>query len=304
MLVAYQGMRREAFVEPSTGSSTASSACSDAPALRPDSSLSTPRPAAVSTRTAAASATRSDRYCPGLVPASPQSASPRSEPATASTASPSTPRSSVPSTPPNRSLPTKPWRSPTLALQMAVIDVAGYVAELKDHAVDHKFHVHDERHFVETYSLRQFWEVDLHPEEGCGGPIDLHLALEVEPRVLLDFEDAVVALPEDEDPPDNWFFPLTFNWGVPPLPQGPRPAAARDRLGRRRRASNCPLEISATDSFGSVTDAPVRRLTIVARQQVSLARVLAGEELLCDTFDRALAVTRFFLDNAPTWLEE
>ena len=104
---------------------------------------------------------------------------------------------------------------------MAVIDVAGYVAELKDHAVDHKFHVHDERHFVETYSLRQFWEVDLHPEDGCGGPIDLHLALEVEPRVLLDFEDAVVALPEDEDPPDKWFFPLTFNWGVPPLPKGP-----------------------------------------------------------------------------------
>ena len=186
---------------------------------------------------------------------------------------------------------------------MAVIDVAGYVAELKDHAVDHKFHVHDERHFVETYSLRQFWEVDLHPEEGCGGPIDLHLALEVEPRVLLDFEDAVVALPEDEDPPDKWFFPLTFNWGVPPLPKGPdllRLAIDLAGVG----GVELPLEISATDSFGSVTDAPVRRLTIVARQQVSLARVLAGEELLCDTFDRALAVTRFFLDNAPSWLYE
>lgn len=203
----------------------------------------------------------------------------------------------------NRSLPTAPGRSPTLAFRMAVIDVAGYVAELKDHAVDHKFHVHDERHFVETYSLRQFWEVDLHPEEGCGGPIDLHLALEVEPRVLLDFEDAVVALPEDEDPPDKWFFPLTFNWGVPPLPKGPdllRLAIDLAGVG----GVELPLEISATDSFGSVTDAPVRRLTIVARQQVSLARVLAGEELLCDTFDRALAVTRFFLDNAPTWLDE
>src|SRR5471030_1848058 len=77
--------------------------------------------------------------------------------------------------------------------EMAVIDVAGYVAELKDHAVDHGFHVHDERQFVETYSLRQFWEVDLHPEEGCGGPIDLHIALEVDPRILLDFEDTVVA---------------------------------------------------------------------------------------------------------------
>ena len=70
---------------------------------------------------------------------------------------------------------------------MAVIDVAGYVAELKEHAVDHGFHVHDERHFVETYSLRQAWEVDLHPEEACNGPLDLHLSLEVDPRQLLAF---------------------------------------------------------------------------------------------------------------------
>ena len=52
---------------------------------------------------------------------------------------------------------------------MAVVDVAGFVAELKLHAADHGFHIHDERHFVETYSLRQVWEVDVHPEEACGG---------------------------------------------------------------------------------------------------------------------------------------
>ena len=80
---------------------------------------------------------------------------------------------------------------------VAAIDVAGYVADLKDHSVDHGFHVHDERHFVETYSLRQVWEVDLHPEDGCGGPLDLHLALDVDPRILLSFEDAVMGLPED-----------------------------------------------------------------------------------------------------------
>ena len=81
---------------------------------------------------------------------------------------------------------------------MAAIDLAGYVAELKDHAVDHGFHIHDERHFIETYSLLQTWEVDLHPEEGCGGPVDLHLALEVEPRTLLAFEDAIIDLDEDD----------------------------------------------------------------------------------------------------------
>ena len=166
---------------------------------------------------------------------------------------------------------------------MAVIDVAGYVAELKDHAVDHGFHVHDERHFVETYSLRQVWEVD--------------------PRVLLSFEDAVVDLPEDSDPADEFHFPLTFTWALPPLPSGPdllRLAIDLAGVG----GLELPLEASAIDSFASATDAPERRLTVVARHQVSLARVLAGEELLCEVFDRSLAVSRFLLEAAPAWLGE
>ncbi len=184
---------------------------------------------------------------------------------------------------------------------MAVIDVAGYVADLKDHAVDHGFHVHDERHFVETYSLRQVWEVDLHPEEGCGGPLDLHLALEVDPRVLLSFEDVVAELAEDVEPPDDYHFPLTFNWSLPPLPAGPdllRLALDLSGVG----GIELPLEVSASDSFVSATDASERRLAIVARQTVSLAKILAGEEMLCETFDRALAVSRYLLDSAPSWL--
>jgi len=186
---------------------------------------------------------------------------------------------------------------------VAVIDVAGYVAEIKDHAVDHGFHVHDERHFVETYSLRQAWEVDLHPEEGCGGPLDLHLALEVDPRVLLSFEDLVVDLPEDSEPPDTFQFPLTFTWALPPLPHGPdllRLAIDLAGVG----GIDLPLEVSAIDSFASATDAAERRLTVVAHQQVSLARILIGEELLCDVFDRALAVSKYLLDAAPAWLGE
>ncbi|MDA8380120.1 MAG: hypothetical protein M0020_04740 [Actinomycetota bacterium] len=185
---------------------------------------------------------------------------------------------------------------------MAAIDVAGYVADLKDHAVEHGFHVHDERHFVETYSLRQWWEVDLHPEEGCGGPIDLHLALDVDPRVLLAFEDAVVTLPDDAEPPDEFHFPLTFTWSLPPLPRGPdllRLAIDLAGIG----GVELPLEVSATDSSASVTDAPERRLSITARFPVSLAKVLAGEELLCDVFDRCLEVSNFLLRAAPAWIE-
>jgi hypothetical protein len=161
--------------------------------------------------------------------------------------------------------------------------------------------VHDERHFVETYSLRQAWEVDLHPEEGCNGPLDLHLALEVDPRVLLAFEDEVMELAEGEDPKDDYQFPLTFTWALPPLPQGPdllRLALELAEVG----GMELPLESSAIDSHASPTDPAERRITIVARQQVSLARVLAGEELLCETFDKALAVSQFLLERAPGWL--
>ena len=192
--------------------------------------------------------------------------------------------------------------APTLGC-VAVIDVAGYVTELKDHAVDHGFHVHDERHFVETYSLRQAWEVDLHPEEGCGGPLDLHLSLEVDPRVLLAFEDIVMELPDDAEPPDDFHFPLSFTWALPPLPNGPdllRLAIDLAGIG----GIDLPLEPSAIDSFASATDAPERRITVIAHQPVSLARVLAGEELLCEVFERCLAVSKYLLDAAPGWIGE
>ena len=184
---------------------------------------------------------------------------------------------------------------------MAVIDVAGYVADLKGHAVDHAFHVHDERHFVETYSLRQAWEVDLHPEEGCGGPLDLHLALEVDPRVLLAFEDVVVDLPDEDDPPDEFHLPITFSWALPPLPRGPDLLQVHLELAGIGGVE-LPLEVSAVDSFPTSTDAPERSLMVTARQQVSLARILGGEELLCDTLDRCLAVSHYLLERAPGWL--
>jgi hypothetical protein len=187
---------------------------------------------------------------------------------------------------------------------LAVIDIAGFVADLKDHVVDHGFHVHDERHFVETYSLRQAWEVDLHPEEACGGPLDLHLALEVDPRVLLTFEDEVAVLDDPEaSPADEFHFPLVFTWQLPPLPQGPDLLVlATDLAGIGN--TELPLEVSAIDSIPSVTDAPERSLSIVARVPVSLVKVYLGEEQLCDVLDRCLGVSQFLLENATGWLGE
>lgn len=184
---------------------------------------------------------------------------------------------------------------------MAAIDIAGFVADLKDHAVDHGFHVHDERHFVETYSLRQAWEVDLHPEEACGGPLDLHLSLEVDPRVLLSFEDLIVTLPEDDDPPEGFWFPLLFTWSLPPLPHGPDLLLlATDLAGVG--GAEFPLEVSAIDSYPSATDPSERSLTVVARIEVSLAHVFSGQEQLCVVLDRCAEVSHHLLDRAPGWL--
>jgi hypothetical protein len=186
---------------------------------------------------------------------------------------------------------------------VAAIDVAGFVADLKDHAVDHGFHVHDERHFVETYSLRQAWEVDIHPEEACTGPLDLHLSLEVDPRVLLSFEDLVLELPEGEDPADEHFFPLVFTWALPPLPRSPDLLVLATELAGIG-GTLLPLEVSAIDSYPSVTDAPERSLAIVARIAVSLARVFLGQEMLCDVLDKCLEVSQYLLDQSPAWLDE
>lgn len=184
---------------------------------------------------------------------------------------------------------------------MAVVDIAGFVADLKDHAVEHGFHVHDERHFVESYSLRQTWEVDLHPEEGCEGPVDLYLSLEVDPRVLLGFEDAVMGLPDDEEPADTYYFPLNFTWALPPLPRPPDLLVLATELAGVG-GPDLPLEVSATDSYPSPTDAPERTLRIVAHQQASLLLIRRGEELPCEVLERCLAVSRYLLERAAEWL--
>ena len=180
---------------------------------------------------------------------------------------------------------------------MAAIDIAGFVADLKDHAVDHRFHVHDERHFVETYSLRQAWEVDLHPEEACGGPLDLHLALEVDPRALLALRGRDRRPPRGRGAQRRAHFPLVFTgrsrrcrrapicWCWPPS----WPASAVPTSRSRCRPS------TATPTSPT---RPQRTLTIVARVEISLAKVFTGQEALCDIYDRCYDVSQYLLDHA------
>ena len=138
---------------------------------------------------------------------------------------------------------------------------------------------------------------------GCGGPLDLHLALEVEPRVLLAFEDVVAGLPEDEDPTDDFQFPLIFTWALPPLPTGPDLLLLATELAGVG-GPDLPLEVSAIDSFASVTDAAERSLTFVARLEVGLDKIFRGQEQLCDVLDRCHDVGMFLGAEATAWLDE
>jgi hypothetical protein len=186
---------------------------------------------------------------------------------------------------------------------VAAIDLAGYVADLKEHAIEHGFHIHDERHFLETYSLRQAWEVDLHPEEACGGPLDLHLTLDADPRTMLNLEDVLLNLPEEDLPPDEFFAPLTFTWALPPMDNGPDLLVlATDLAGIG--STTLPVEVSAIDSFPSVTDPSVRTLAIVARLDMSLRNLLAGDDGMCELLDRCKDISHYLLDRAPLWYDD
>lgn len=184
---------------------------------------------------------------------------------------------------------------------MAIIDVPGFISDLKEHAVDHAFHVHDERHLVETYSLRQAWEVDLHPEDACGGPLDLHMTFEVDPRIMLGFEDRMLELPEGAEPVEGYVFPLVFTWTLPPLPNPPDLLVLATELAGLG-GPELPLEVSAIDSFASVTDAPERSLTIVSRIEVPLDQIYLGQEQMCDTLETCHNVSTWLLEHATRWL--
>ena len=183
------------------------------------------------------------------------------------------------------------------------IDIAGFIADLKEHAVEHGFHVHDERHIVETYSLRQSWEVDLHPEAGCGGPIDLHLALDVDPKVLISLISKVEEMgPDFEEPEEQYNLDLYFNWAVPPLVQPPDLLVlATDLAGLG--GLDLVIEVSAIDSYGALADAPERRLQLVGKSTVNLVDIMVGKEQLCEVLDRSHDVSEYILDRVEEWMD-
>ncbi|MBT8199295.1 MAG: hypothetical protein KJO36_02140 [Acidimicrobiia bacterium] len=178
------------------------------------------------------------------------------------------------------------------------VDLAGFITFLKEHAMEHGFHVHDERHFLETYSLRQSWEIDLHPESACNGPLDLNLAFHIEPRVLLAAEDAGV---EDAELPDDEFpVPLLFNWRLPALDNPPDLVMLATELAGIGGV-NVPIEVSGVDSFGPLSAGPLRELSLTGTVTIPIAKLMYDPDSLCEMLDRAREVSNFLVEVVDGW---
>ena len=131
----------------------------------------------------------------------------------------------------------------------------------------------------------------------------MHVALQVDPRSLIMFEDELTRVGDDGEPSDEIRLPFTISFALPPLPAGPDLLVlATDLAGIG--GTELPLEVSAVDSFAAVTDAAERAISIVARVDVPLSRIFLGQEVLCDVLDRCQQVGEFLLDRAPAWLDE
>lgn len=184
------------------------------------------------------------------------------------------------------------------------VDIASTITYLKDHAIEHGFHVHDERHFVETYTLRQAWEVDVHPAEACNGPLDLHISLDIEPRLLLDFEELLDDTPDvPEDPDGKFSVTFYFNWALPTMQRPPDLIVLSAELAGIG-GIDLPIEVSSVRSMGALSPADDERLSIVGVANRSLVDVMFQQDSLCEVLDRVHDVSMYMLEHAPEWTDE
>jgi len=184
------------------------------------------------------------------------------------------------------------------------VDLASTITYLKDHALEHGFHVHDERHFIETYTLRQSWEIDVHPAEACAGPLDLHIAVDVDPRLLLKFEDALGETDDvPEDPEGDYTVTFYFNWSLPPLESPPDLIVLSAELAGIG-GIDLPIEVSSVESMGALASAQDRRLSVVGAVKRSLVDLMFKQDSLCEVLDRVHEVSMHLVENADKWTGE
>lgn len=185
---------------------------------------------------------------------------------------------------------------------MSIVHIPSFVEDVKASAIVRGFHVHTERHYFETNSMRQSWEVEMHPAQTCGLPVDMLFTLEVDPRTLLSFTDELLNFDNDVMP-GGYSLPISFSWSMPPLIHPPDLLLLATELARVG-GTDLPLEISAVDHYQAILDAPQRGINIVTRNTVSLEDIVTGEEDLIDIFESLASVSQYLADQISVWLDE
>jgi len=184
------------------------------------------------------------------------------------------------------------------------VDIASTITYLKDHAMEHGFHVHDERHFVETFTLRQAWEIDVHPADACSGPLDLHISLDVDPRLVLRFEDLLEEDPDiPEDPGNEYVVTFYFNWALPTLQRPPDLIVLSAELAGLG-GLDLPIEVRSVRSMGALSSVDDERLSVVGAVERSLVDVMFRQDSLCDVLDRVHDVSMYMVDHADQWTDD
>lgn len=197
-------------------------------------------------------------------------------------------------------LPAKPIRKVVLS----IVDIPGFIFDLKQHALEAGFHLHGEDHFLNVTTGRQWWEFQMHPDYDCEGPLELHMAIDLDKRVLFAFEDEVSKLDEDADLPMEGFdMNLTFSWKLPPLSNGPNLLHLATDIAAIG-GSELPLHVWAVDTIATVTDEASRTVNLEARMDVPLGLLNEDHEPIDEIFTRIREVTRYLHNQAPAWLSE
>jgi hypothetical protein len=128
------------------------------------------------------------------------------------------------------------------------------------------------------------------------------MAIDLDPRVVLDLEDLLMESPDTPEDPDGRFSaPFIFNWGLPSLTNSPDLIVLSAELAGIG-GIDLPIEVSAVDSFGALSDGQERRLSVVAAVELSIVDLMFRQDSLCETLDRVHAVSMYVVDQAPDWI--
>ncbi len=119
--------------------------------------------------------------------------------------------------------------------------------------------------------------------------------------MLLDLDETMAKMDDEYAEPDgDWTNQLVFNWTLPALVSPPDLVILSAELAGIA-GTLIPIEVSAVDSFGALSNAPERRLSMVGKVGLSLVDVMLGREKLCDVLDTCRDVSEWLVNNADGW---